>query len=78
MDYQVWCGPAMGAFNHWAQGTYLADAKERRVVTIARSLMFGASVHARAQALRTQGVEPPAAEALDRPLSPKELEERLG
>ncbi len=20
VDYQVWCGPAMGAFNEWTQG----------------------------------------------------------
>jgi trans-AT polyketide synthase, acyltransferase and oxidoreductase domains len=20
IDYQIWCGPAMGAFNEWVQG----------------------------------------------------------
>ena len=23
LDYQVWCGPAMGAFNEWAKGSFL-------------------------------------------------------
>jgi len=21
-DYQIWCGPAMGAFNRWVQGSF--------------------------------------------------------
>ena len=25
LDYQIWCGPAMGAFNAWAAGSFLAD-----------------------------------------------------
>src|SRR5439155_7105871 len=27
LDYQVWCGPSMGAFNEWARGSYLEEAK---------------------------------------------------
>ncbi|MEL7340604.1 MAG: PfaD family polyunsaturated fatty acid/polyketide biosynthesis protein, partial [Bacteroidota bacterium] len=23
LDYQIWCGPAMGAFNDWVKGTYM-------------------------------------------------------
>jgi trans-AT polyketide synthase/acyltransferase/oxidoreductase domain-containing protein len=26
MDYQVWCGPAMGAFNEWVKGTHWEKA----------------------------------------------------
>ena len=26
LDYQVWCGPAMGAFNEWAKGSFLEHA----------------------------------------------------
>ncbi len=22
MDYQIWCGPAMGAFNQWVQNSF--------------------------------------------------------
>ena len=29
-DYQIWCGPAMGAFNQWAAGSYLAPVPNRR------------------------------------------------
>ncbi len=28
LDYQVWCGPAMGAFNEWAKGSFLEAAAE--------------------------------------------------
>ena len=40
MDYQVWCGPAMGAFNEWVKGTYLEDWHNRRVVAVARNLLY--------------------------------------
>src|SRR5256885_15481204 len=25
LDYQIWCGPAMGAFNRWTAGSFLAE-----------------------------------------------------
>jgi PfaD family protein len=56
MDYQIWCGPAMGAFNEWAKGSFLEGWKERRVVTVALNLMVGAAILTRAQVLRVQGV----------------------
>ncbi|MEO8143143.1 MAG: PfaD family polyunsaturated fatty acid/polyketide biosynthesis protein [Betaproteobacteria bacterium] len=43
MDYQVWCGPAMGAFNEWARGTFLEKPENRRVVVVAEKLMEGAA-----------------------------------
>ncbi len=30
VDYQVWCGPAMGAFNEWARGSFLEQPRHRR------------------------------------------------
>ena len=27
-DYQIWCGPAMGAFNAWTAGSFLSRARE--------------------------------------------------
>jgi PfaD family protein len=60
-DYQIWCGPAMGAFNEWARGSFLATAEERGVVQIALNLLEGAAVVTRAQQLRTYGVAVPAA-----------------
>lgn len=71
-DYQIWCGPAMGAFNEWTRGTFLAEPANRRVVTVAMNLMFGAAVLARAGALRMQGVRLDAAAAI-RPLPMDEI-----
>lgn len=61
MDYQVWCGPAMGAFNRWAAGSFLESPKERRVQQIALNLLEGAAVTTRAQQLRTYGLDVPGA-----------------
>jgi PfaD family protein len=59
-DYQIWCGPAMGAFNGWTAGSYLAPAANRRAADIAVHLMRGAAVTARVTHLRTAGVRLPA------------------
>ena len=34
MDYQIWCGPAIGPFNEWTRGTYLAEACNRHIVDV--------------------------------------------
>jgi trans-AT polyketide synthase, acyltransferase and oxidoreductase domains len=60
-DYQIWCGPAMGAFNGWVAGSYLAPVENRRAADIAAHLMRGAAVAARTAHLRTAGVRLPAA-----------------
>ncbi len=78
LDYQIWCGPAMGAFNEWAQGTFLQAPENRRVATVARNILYGAAVLTRAHFLRCQGValdpetvriEPLTSEQLDRQLN---------
>ncbi len=56
-DYQIWCGPAMGAFNDWVKGTYLEKAENRRVADVAEHIMVGTAYLFRVQALRVQGVE---------------------
>lgn len=71
VDYQIWCGPAMGAFNRWVAGSFLEPPEHRTVVQVARNLLEGAAVVTRAQQLRSYGVPVPAA-AFDyrpRPLS---------
>lgn len=74
-DFQVWCGPAIGGFNAWTQGTIFAQPSERRVVPISLSLLHGAAVLTRLSALRTQGVHV-AAGSLDlRPRPVVQLEE---
>ncbi|MCT2581759.1 PfaD family polyunsaturated fatty acid/polyketide biosynthesis protein [Actinophytocola sp. S1-96] len=58
-DYQIWCGPAMGAFNQWAADGFLADPAHRSVVQIARNLLEGAAVVTRAHQLRSAGLPVP-------------------
>lgn len=64
MDYQIWCGPAMGTFNDWVRGTYLEQPANRHVVDIARHLLTGAAYLARLRMLSLQGAH--FAPALDR------------
>jgi PfaD family protein len=60
LDYQIWCGPAMGAFNAWTAGTFLAEPANRGVAQVARNLLEGAAAITRAHQLRTYGVAMPA------------------
>lgn len=77
MDYQVWCGPAMGAFNEWTRGTFLEKPENRSVVLVAQNLIHGAAVQLHRQLLRAQGVPLPAAAGLAQPLEPDALREAL-
>lgn len=67
MDYQIWCGPAMGAFNEWTAGTSLAQPENRRAAEVAEHLMHGAAYLYRIQQLRAQGVTLPAGLATYKP-----------
>lgn len=78
MDYQVWCGPAMGAFNEWVKGTFLEAPEARQTVTVALNLLVGASVATRAGWLRQQGVSLPPGAGAFAPLPPERLAEILG
>jgi PfaD family protein len=66
-DYQIWCGAAMGAFNDWARGTYLAAPEHRRVADVAHQLLTGAAVQLRLTTLRLAGAGIPAAASGYRP-----------
>ena len=55
VDYQIWCGPAMGAFNEWVRGSFLQAAENRDVTTVAMNLLFGAAVVTRFNWLQLQG-----------------------
>lgn len=55
-DYQIWCGPAMGAFNEWVKGSFLESVENRSVVQIALNLLEGAAHVTRAHQLRLAGV----------------------
>jgi PfaD family protein len=58
-DYQVWCGPAMGGFNRWVEGSVLEAPAARTVAQVALNLLEGAAVVTRAQQLRSYGVPVP-------------------
>ncbi|MBE9033939.1 PfaD family polyunsaturated fatty acid/polyketide biosynthesis protein [aff. Roholtiella sp. LEGE 12411] len=59
VDYQIWCGPAMGSFNDWVKGSYLSEPKNRRVVDVADQIMTGAVFLYRIQSLKIQGLQIP-------------------
>jgi PfaD family protein len=67
MDYQIWCGPAMGAFNAWACDTALAAPERRHVAAVGHHLMAGAAYLYRAQAMQLQGLRLPLAYRRYRP-----------
>lgn len=70
-DAQVWCGPAIGSFNAWTRGTFLAAPEARRVVVVAANLLAGAAALTRARWLQNQGIDagPEALRWIPRPLS---------
>ncbi len=82
VDYQVWCGPAMGAFNEWVKGTFLEEPGNRHVGVVAMNLLHGAAVMTRLNALRMQSA--PWGVGLDAemervgPVEMGELVERVG
>lgn len=47
VDYQVQCGPALGAFNEWVKGTPYESWRARHVDAIGLMLMRGAEDHLR-------------------------------
>lgn len=60
MDYQIWCGPSMGAFNDWVRGTYLEDPANRHMVDVSLHILTGAAYLARLRSLTIQGLHLPA------------------
>jgi trans-AT polyketide synthase, acyltransferase and oxidoreductase domains len=59
IDYQIWCGPAMGSFNDWVRGSYMAEQNNRKVVDVANHIMTGATFLYRMQSLKIQGLQVP-------------------
>jgi len=77
MDYQVWCGPAMAAFNDWARGSFLDDPLQRTAPVVNLNLLYGAAVLLRARFAQLQGVELPPGVPDPRPLNGFELQAML-
>ncbi len=59
MDYQIWCGPSMGAFNQWAKSSFLEAPENRKAAEIALNLLMGACFHMRTAILKAQGIDLP-------------------
>ncbi len=78
IDYQIWCGPAIGAFNQWAKGSFLERSENRRTVTLAMNLLFGAAVATRANWLRCQGIQIPNEAGAVRPMELAEIQKWTG
>ena len=68
MDYQIWCGPAIGAFNQWAKNSFLENHENRKCAEIALNLLFGACVSIRASSLRSQEIEIPIDSGVFKPM----------
>jgi PfaD family protein len=77
VDYQIWCGPAMAAFNDWVRGSFLEPPEARRVATVAINILYGAAVLARARILGAQGVHLATGVPRLTPLDLTEIENRL-
>jgi PfaD family protein len=68
MDYQVWTGPGMGAFNEWAKGTELESMEHRSVALISHNILRGAAIISRISILKNFGIDTPAGAANIRPI----------
>ncbi len=53
VDYQIHCGPALGAFNQWVKGSQLENWRNRHVDEIGKKLMTETAVllHERMQSM---------------------------
>ena len=56
MDYQIWAGPSIGAFNSWVKETYLSDYTKRGAVDVGLHILKGAAYLERINQLKLQGV----------------------
>jgi trans-AT polyketide synthase/acyltransferase/oxidoreductase domain-containing protein len=71
VDYQIWCGPAMGAFNEWVKDSLLEAPENRNVVSVALNILYGAALVTRMNMLSLQGA---VIASLDRDIRPQALE----
>jgi PfaD family protein len=57
MDYQIWCGPSMGAFNDWVHGTYLKAPENRKATDVNMQILSGVAYLYRLNILESQGIK---------------------
>lgn len=77
MDFQIWSGPAIGAFNQWTAGTFLAEPANRRVGIVAKNILTGCVIQMRLNMLMETGVKIPA-DWKFKPMTEEELNQITG
>ncbi|MFP6597623.1 MAG: PfaD family polyunsaturated fatty acid/polyketide biosynthesis protein [Candidatus Hydrogenedentota bacterium] len=75
MDYQIWCGPAMGAFNEWVRGSFMDEYKQRHADNVAKNILYGTTVLSRVQQARNLGLRLAPEDAKITPLQNQDLEQ---
>lgn len=67
-DFQIWCGPAIGAFNRWAEGSWLSAPEARSFPLVLEALFASSASLARRNILAAFGLQGvPSATAVSRP-----------
>ena len=70
LDFQIWCGAAMGNFNAWVADSCLDPLPQRQVASVAMNILFGAALLARLNLLRMHSQVPlPDFQVRPRPLA---------
>ncbi len=59
IDYQIYCGPSMGAFNEWVKDSFLEIPENRKVGTIALNILYGAAFLRRCNYIQHMGISLP-------------------
>ncbi len=72
-DWQIFAGPAIGAFNDWAKGTIYEDPENRKVAEIAQNFLYGAAVLKRLSMAQAFGLPIMAADLNLKPRPAAEL-----
>ncbi len=70
VDFQIYCGPSLGAFNRWVKHSYLEPPENRRVVEVAKNLMDASLYLKRISYIRQQGIQLPQEITLTMPKTP--------
>ena len=78
IDYQIWCGPAMGAFNEWVKGSVLEPPQNRKTVSVALNLLYGAAVISRLNGLKSQGIDLSVAPGMLSPITDAQISSLSG
>jgi PfaD family protein len=77
IDYQIWCGPSIGAFNAWVKGSFLEEPQNRKTVTVAMNLLLGAATIMRHHSLQLQGIHLSSRASFYIPMRNDEIENLL-